>query len=182
MKSTKASRGRSGGTSRGGIRKRGPTRTDRDGDMDMDAGAARAKRARGEAGRVTSGGRPQPRDKTLDAIHKAISSTTDSQASIRQGKSSAGGNLEQFRVLGWKKSKAASNRDGGVESLISFLERRMNTMTKSGPRAKITKVCAGHEVAVTDINPRRLSAPVFSRLAFQAWPSSITTIDTSRAF
>lgn len=133
---------RSGGTDRGGIRKRGPTRTDRDGDMDMDRGGARGgKRARGETGRSTAGARPLTRDKTLDEIQKAISSGKDSQANIRQTKSSGGPNLETFSVRGWKDSKAASNRDGGVESLLAFLERRMNAHTKSGPRAKITKVC-----------------------------------------
>lgn len=133
---------RSGGTDRGGIRKRGPTRTDRDGDMDMDRGGARGgKRARGETGRSTAGARSLTRDKTLDEIQKAISSGKDSQANIRQTKSSGGPNLETFSVRGWKDSKAASNRDGGVESLLAFLERRMNAHTKSGPRAKITKVC-----------------------------------------
>ncbi|KAJ5586758.1 uncharacterized protein N7459_002523 [Penicillium hispanicum] len=124
---------RSGGADRGGIRKRGPARTDRDGDMDMDRSGARGgKRGRGDTGRV------QPRGNTLDAIQKAISSTKNSQVNIRQGKSTGGGNLEQFCVRGWKESKAASNRDGGVESLVAFLERRMNAISK-GPRAKITK-------------------------------------------
>lgn len=139
---------RSGGADRGGIRKRGPIRTDRDGDMDMDRGGVRgAKRPRGDTGRATTSGRPA-RDRTLDAIQKAISSSKDSQANIRQINRAGGGNLEQFSVRGWKQSKAASNRDGGVESLIAFLERRMNATTKSGPRAKITKVCSALEKAV----------------------------------
>ncbi|KAJ5084842.1 mRNA export factor mex67 [Penicillium alfredii] len=120
MKSMKSRGGRSGGTDRGGIRKRGPTRTDRDGDMDMDGGGARAKRGRGDSGRLAAGGRVQSRDKTMDAIQKAISSSKDSsQVNIRQGK--AGGGT-------WSDSP-----------LVAFLERRMNAMTKSGPRAKITK-------------------------------------------
>lgn len=140
---------RSGGADRGGIRKRGPTRTDRDGDMDMDRGGARGgKRARGDTGRAGAGARSLGRDKTLDEIQKAISSGKDSQANIRQTKSSGGPNLESFSVRGWKDSKAASNRDGGVESLLAFLERRMNAHTKSGPRAKITKVCPTFERAV----------------------------------
>ena len=138
MKSMKSRR--PGGADRGGIRKRGPTRTDRDGDMDMDGSAARGgKRARGDTSRL------QSRGKALDAIQKAISSTKDSQVNIRQGKNAAGGNLEQFSVRGWKESKAASNRDGGVESLVAFLERRMNAAAK-GPRAKITKVCTTSEM------------------------------------
>lgn len=155
--------GRSGGADRGGIRKRGPTRTDRDGDMDMDRSGARGgKRGRGDATRSTrstAAGRPQARDKTLDAIQRAISNTQDSQANIRQTKSTAGANLEQFNVTGWKTSKAASNRDGGVESLIAFLERRMNANTKTGPRAKITKVCRTSTRAVFLYQSRRHSHP-----------------------
>lgn len=141
---------RSGGADRGGIRKRGPTRTDRDGDMDMDRGGARgAKRPRGDAGRSTTSGRPITRDRTLDAIQKAISSSQDSQANIRQVNRAGGASLEQFSVRNWKQSKAASNRDGGVESLIAFLERRMNATSKPGPRAKITKVCSALVRAVS---------------------------------
>lgn len=140
MPSMKSTRSRAGGADRGGIRKRGPTRTDRDGDMEMDGG--RGKRTRGDTGRATGGGRGQTRDKTMDAIQKAISSSSkESQANVRQSKGAARANLEQFRVSGWKQSKASSNRDGGVESLVAFLERRLNAITKSGPRAKITKVC-----------------------------------------
>jgi nuclear RNA export factor len=137
---------RSGGADRGGIRKRGPTRTDRDGDMDMDTSAARggAKRGRGNTGRTPAGrsagsGRTQTRDRNIDAIQKAISNSQDS-FSIRSGKNTNADRLEQYIVRGWKNSKASSRRDHGVDSLIAYLERRMNTI-KSGSRAKITKVC-----------------------------------------
>lgn len=109
--------------------------------MDMDGRGTRGKRPPRDAGRLAVGGRPQTRDRTLDAIQNAISNTRDSHANIRQAEGGPGGKLEQFRVLGWRESKAKSNPDGGVDSLIKFLERRMNTMT--GPRAKITKVCVG---------------------------------------
>ncbi|KAJ5157030.1 uncharacterized protein N7482_008130 [Penicillium canariense] len=154
---------RSGGGDRGGIRKRGPTRTDRDGDMDMDASGARGgKRGRGGAVRPTGAGRPtrsgvgdrpQAREKTLEAIQKAISNTKDSQVNIRQGKSGGGSSLEQFSVRGWKASKAATNRDGGVESLVAFIERRMNAHTKSGPRAKITKSRVEGDSLVVFVRP-----------------------------
>lgn len=153
---------RRGGNDRGGIRKRGPTRADRDGDMEMDSSNSRAKRQRAEksglGGRAAGagvGGRPagignrlQARDKNLDAIQRAISNV-DSQANVRQGGRKAPSNLEQFGVRGWKQSKAASNRDGGLESLIAFLERRMNSFIKSGPRARINKVSLSFATAVT---------------------------------
>ena len=180
MKSMKSRRG---GNDRGGIRKRGPTRTDRDGDMDMDAGGARAKRNRadksalggraagtGAGGRaVGAGNRAQARNKPRDTdlIQRAIYSA-DSQANIQRNKKKTGGDLEQFSVRGWKSSKAASNRDGGLESLIAFLERRMNSFIKSGPRAKITKVCLSFTMAVTNIGPRRSS--LHCPLVFEGGP------------
>jgi nuclear RNA export factor len=170
MKSMKSRRG---GNDRGGIRKRGPTRTDRDGDMDMDAGGARSKRTRAEksalggrsagigaGGRAAgTGNRAHTRNKLMDAdaIQRAIS-LADNQANVQHGgRKKAGGDLEPFSVRGWKESKAATNRDGGLESLIAFLERRMNSFIKSGPRAKITKVCSSFTTAVTNNNPRRSS-------------------------
>lgn len=173
---------RSGGADRGGIRKRGPTRTDRDGDMDMDRGGGRgAKRPRGDtgraaaAGRSTTSGRPINRDRTLDAIQKAISSSQDSQANIRKINRTGGAGLEQFSVRNWKQSKAASNRDGGVESLIAFLERRMNANSKPGPRAKITKVCSAPASAVYVY-----SASPEPRLR-SGWSFRAMTVDNARS-
>lgn len=141
MKNGKGPKGRSSTADRGGIRKRGPTRIDRDGDLDMDgAGRGRGKRGRDAGPHTQAGGRPQVWDKTLDAIHQAITTNTDSQANIRQSK--GGGNLEQLSVRGLKQSRAASHRDGGVESLLGFLERRLASDSKHGTRAKISKVCA----------------------------------------
>lgn len=143
MRAFRGGRGRPNGADRGGIRKRGPTRTDRDGDLDMDGGGRGrgAKRGRGDSGRSTPmGGQPYARDRALNAIQKAIANNS-SQANIRHGKPT-GGNLEQVTVRGWKQSKAASNPDGGVESLLAFLEKKLTHSDSKGPRAKITKVCA----------------------------------------
>ena len=50
-----------------------------------------------------------------------------------------GGGLQQISVTGWRRSKAASNPDGGVNDLLAFLERKA---TAPDARAvKITKVC-----------------------------------------
>ena len=170
MKNVKGPRSRPSGMDRGGIRKRGPTRIDRDGDMDMDSAGGRnrgSKRGRGgEPGRSTAPGRAP-----VDAIQKAISgSTTESQANIRQGGKGGGSKLEQASVRGWKQSKAASNRDGGLESLITFLEKKLNTPdSKASSRARITKVCVQitSVLAVTDMNSRLRLPPMCSR--FQGW-------------
>ncbi|KAJ5784637.1 uncharacterized protein N7503_009849 [Penicillium pulvis] len=149
---------RPGGADRGGIRKRGPTRTDRDGDMDMDTSAARGggKRGRGNTGRNSTGrsapsSRTQGRDRNIDAIQKAISNSQDS-FSIRSGKNTNADRLELYSVRGWKNSKASTRRDHGVESLISYLERRLNTL-KSGSRAKITKSRVEGDALIVSVRP-----------------------------
>ncbi|CAI7596294.1 unnamed protein product [Penicillium bialowiezense] len=148
---------RRGGTDRGGIRKRGPTRTDRDGDMDMEASGSRARRNRTDAGRSAlggrisgagvggraagSGGRTHARDQNVDLIQRAIAST-ESQANIRQSRRNTGKpreKMQAFSVRGWKDSKASTHKDQGREALLSFLERRMNAISKSGPRVRITQ-------------------------------------------
>ncbi|CAG8366055.1 unnamed protein product [Penicillium salamii] len=160
MKSSKSRRGGTGGSDRGGIRKRGATRTDRDGDMDMDAATSRARRNRTEAsraalgGRISSGGaggraagsgsrtQAQAHNRNVDLIQRAIAST-DPQANFRQNRRDGGknkDNLDTFCVRGWKSSKAASNKDQGREALVAFLERRMNSFIKTGPRIRITQV------------------------------------------
>lgn len=180
MHRTRASKSTRSGTStpsRGGIRKRGPApRTDRDGDLDMGAGSSGRGGGRGGKGRVRTdrgrdsgrgtpaGSHSQPRnsrgpngdkDRTLDAIQKAIYSSASSQANVRQARgrvdqltrdtnSRDRGGLEQLSVRGWRQSKAASNPDGGIESLISFLEKKGTPADPSAAanlRVRITKVC-----------------------------------------
>lgn len=148
MKSMKSRSRPVGAGGSGGIRKRGPTRTDRDGDMDMDTSGARGgKKSRGGPGPVRPAARPaggrqqQGRAKAADAIQRALGDNRgSSQANVRSGKGPSNSNLHEFIITGWAKSKASSNRDRGVENLLSFLERRMSAQQK-GPKVKISKVC-----------------------------------------
>lgn len=162
---TRAPRSRTGTPDRGGIRKRG--RIDRDGDLDMAAGGGsnrgRGRKSRGQSEPsrrmpVGAPGRPGRRpgndkDKTLDALQKAIFNGSTPQANIRQTRSrldnrspNGRGGLAQIKIRGWKESKVASNADGRVDNLISFLERKATPPpdTNSGAhvRLKISKVCA----------------------------------------
>ncbi|KAL5365603.1 hypothetical protein BJX96DRAFT_159403 [Aspergillus floccosus] len=170
--------GRSSGSDRGGIRKRGAVkRVDRDGDLAMDGDAARG---RGKKARGDTGGRTGTRDRALNAIQKAITSnTSDSQANIRQGK--AGNTLEQVRVHGWKQSKAASNRDGGLESLLTFLERKLSTHdSKSGGRARITKSRVEGDSLVVFIKPELLERMLqMNGYTFAGTPLTIEKNDPS---
>ncbi|KAE8352076.1 mRNA export factor mex67 [Aspergillus coremiiformis] len=183
MKGGKGPRGRSSGSTRGGIRKRGATkRVDRDGDLAMDAGSAqgRGKKGRGDSSRsVATGPRAQTRDRALDAIQKAITSNADSQANIRQG--GRGSSLEQVSIRGWKQSKAASNRDGGVESLIAFLEKKLNTSdSKAGSRAKITKSRVEGDAFIVSIRPELLERMLkMNGFSFAGAPLTIQLYDPS---
>ncbi|EAW08225.1 mRNA export factor mexA [Aspergillus clavatus NRRL 1] len=177
----KGSRTRSGASDRGGIRKRGATRIDRDGDLSMDGGAARGrgKRARGDSGRTSTGGRGPTRDRALNAIQKAIASNTDSQANIRQGP--RGGGLEQVSVRGWKQSKAASNRDGGLESLLAFLEKKLSPPdSKTGPRARISKSRVEGDSIIVSIRPELLDRMLqLNGFSFAGAPLTIETYGQS---
>lgn len=49
--------------------------------------------------------------------------------------------LTQLVVRGFKDSKAASNRDGGIKDLLAFLERKASADLPARETVKIKKVC-----------------------------------------
>lgn len=106
-------------------------------------------RGRGDLSRRTTSaarhGGSDLKDKTLDALQKAIFSNASSEANIRRGRTggtSVDGGLSQVQIRGWKQSRAASNSDGGFESLIAFLEKKATPPdARFGDRLKIHKVC-----------------------------------------
>jgi nuclear RNA export factor len=129
-------------SSRGGIQKRrGPTRTDTDGDLDMDAPSKRLNR--GSATETSGRGRPAGRGpsgrgpsrgaaKVAQIVMKQLGSGNSSDLSSRVSRStrSRGGHIEGLtwlRVRGLKQSKAASNPDGGLSDLLSFMERKASS-------------------------------------------------------
>ncbi|KJZ78327.1 hypothetical protein HIM_02365 [Hirsutella minnesotensis 3608] len=130
-------------STRGGIMKRkGRSRLDGDGDLEMDAGAKRPSRGRpGEPGssrtrtttRPPPGQNPRGASRTAQAVLRHLGSSDASLASRIQGPSngtrrgrSAG--LTYLRVHGLKDSKAASNQDGGLGGLLSFMERKASSL------------------------------------------------------
>ncbi|KAJ6020470.1 hypothetical protein N7540_005974 [Penicillium herquei] len=152
----------------GGIRKRGPTRTDRDRDVDMDMdstgtrggkqsrGANARSRGRHPGGRAPprtpAGGRPQIRGKNLAMMERAIASVKESQVNIRSGKNTANP-LEEISIGGWKESTASKNRDGGVSNLVAFIERKMIANARSGTRPKVTKSRVEGDTLVVSVRP-----------------------------
>ncbi|OJD18922.1 hypothetical protein AJ78_01108 [Emergomyces pasteurianus Ep9510] len=178
LKVPKGPRSRTGTTDRGGIRKRGPpTRVDRDGDLEMDgAGSGRGRggrgHGRGDSGRRTPSGagslgqareprRITDKDKTLDALQKAIFSNASAQVNIRHGRPrTQGKGLAQVSVHGWKHSKAASNPDGGIESLILFLQRKAtppNQDTAAHSRFKISKSHVEGDALIISVRPEQVA-------------------------
>lgn len=59
-------------------------------------------------------------------------------------------------VTGLKSSKASSNADGGVKSLLQFLERKATQLKGSGRQVTIKKVCQGIPTGVRGVKKRRL--------------------------
>jgi nuclear RNA export factor len=144
------------GGGRGGIQKRragGPIRVDKDGDLDMDAsGRGKSGKGRLESPIPSRPQRPQPpgrgrasaprgnslgMQKAQQAILRGLGAK---QANVLDSRNNTGGTTLQ--VDGLKSSKAASNTDGGLESLLGFLERKAAGLDSGSNRTvRIKKVC-----------------------------------------
>jgi nuclear RNA export factor len=136
-------------SSRGGIQKRrGPTKADNDGDLDMDAPSKRLNR--GSTNETRGRGRPSGRGpqpsrgaaKAAQIIMKQLGSGNSSDLSgrISRPTRSKGGHIEGLtwlRIRGLKQSKAASNPDGGLSDLLSFMERKASSFL-TGRRRHLT--------------------------------------------
>lgn len=150
---------------RGGIQKRGQqsARVDRDGDLDMDSNGAGRGRGRGDRRRHT----PTPqanvhgnpfnntrRNKVdLSNVQRGVFQAMGGKGSVprgrgtssSRGKSGPGrynqssGGLDQIVIRGLQQSKAAANADGGLEALITWLERKATL--PQGEVIKVKKVC-----------------------------------------
>lgn len=142
---------------RGGINKRrgnAAPRVDRDGDMDMDgAGPNRsshkAKRANHSdatttaprAARNAANGSRAPRAsiKAQQIIQRAL--TGGIAGGPRGAQRVNAQETMTLQVAGLKASKAANNEGGGLKELLSFLERKAQTVGKTTRPIRIKKVC-----------------------------------------
>ncbi|OJJ57106.1 hypothetical protein ASPSYDRAFT_33239 [Aspergillus sydowii CBS 593.65] len=180
MKRGRGTRGRSSTSDRGGIRKRGaPTKVDRDGDLAMGAGTGAIRGQKAPRGPGRSGSRTNAIDRSITQIQKALSGS-NAQANIRQG---GRGALEHVVIRGWKESKAASNRDGGVESLVTFLEKKLTPPdSKSGSRARINKSRVEGDALIASIRPDLLERMLqLNTFSFAGAPLTIEKYDQSTA-
>lgn len=142
-----ARRGRGGRGGGGGLR------SDRDGDLTMDI----AVKGRGRIGkptpppsanrdltsRISRGGARGGSILSGRARGAILRQAAASDISMKEARAPARQRgLTELKVTGWEKSKASSDADGGVSSLIKWLEKKASH--KLGSRAKqvkIKKVC-----------------------------------------
>lgn len=158
-----AVKSKSAKTTRGGIQKRGrgSTRTDGDGDLDMDSAGARAKkvtpsgssnapRTRASTRSTASQSAKVPSRTAQNVLKHLANGSAASLASRVSGGKGRGrqqdwSNLTFLRVGGLKQSKAASNPGGGLNDLLSFMERKATSFLPVAGRNKrsiaIKKVC-----------------------------------------
>ena len=131
--------------------RRDRTKADRDGDLAMDGPI----KARG--GRVgKSSGSANPRkDLTAGKGKGGILSAANQRAILKHAgagdvamkgpKNVPSRGLAELKVTGWNKSKASTNPDGGVSSLITWLEKKASNRLSSRVRTvKIKKVRRQH--------------------------------------
>lgn len=149
---------------RGGVSKRrsNAARIDKDGDLDMDApiGTNRASRkskrvdnsiptAPRSARPAANGSRgPRPTRQARQIIQRVIGEANGSLSSRIENGMSGGtkafkgpSNTMTLRVEGLKSSKAANNEGGGLKELLTFLERKAQSVGRITRQVRIKKVC-----------------------------------------
>ncbi|CAJ2501579.1 Uu.00g044320.m01.CDS01 [Anthostomella pinea] len=148
-------------TTRSGVAKRrgaGAVRTDRDGDLDMDGptgtnGSSRGGRRgnnhsaqSGQASRppprsaATSSRGPRPTAKAQQIIQRALNGGPGGMSSrITSARDRRAPATMTLVVEGLMSSKAASNEGGGLKELLTFLERKAQTVGQTARHIRIKK-------------------------------------------
>jgi len=157
------------GASRGGIAKRrGTARADKDGDLVMDSSSRGDRGGRGGISKAKPKA-PAARDSTTRSGRAPRSTVNTTRLAQELHKNVASGEgtiraprgLEELRITGWTNSKAATSSDGGVTSLITWLERKATLKSNNKRPVKVKKVC---QHLTTGSSLTSLSYPVRLRL------------------
>ncbi|KAI0506101.1 hypothetical protein F5B22DRAFT_478631 [Xylaria bambusicola] len=141
------------GSSRGGISKRQnarPLKVDRDGDLNMDASAmgnssrSQPKRSNNNATSSgpptrTSSRNPRPTAKAQQIIQRALNGDSSQISARRSSRRTDVVPPVTLRVQGLKDSKASSNEGGGLKELLTFLERKSQTVGHAPRPIRIKK-------------------------------------------
>ncbi|KAJ2976851.1 hypothetical protein NUW58_g7986 [Xylaria curta] len=136
-------------STRGGISKRrgpGIVKVDRDGDLNMDASAtinasqSNSKRPKNNStpSGITRNSSRKPTAKTQQIIQRIMDESRDSSRT-RGTRRADNASPVVLKVEGLKDSKAASNEGGGVKELLSFLERKAQSIGQTTRHIRIKK-------------------------------------------
>ncbi|CAL3962182.1 unnamed protein product [Diplocarpon coronariae] len=197
------------GGGRGGIQKRrtgGPVPVDRDGDLVMDAAAptqarsgrgrmdstrsartpsgppGRASGGRQSGGRSAQSSRPTPSGRGNYVSEKSklsvIRGLGAGQAKVLPSRISV--EATRLQIGGLNQSKAASNPDGGLESLLGFLERKASALNQSNGAVRIKKSSkVGDSVFIT-ASPEDIAAiQKLDTFTFAGAALTIRVVDSS---
>lgn len=83
-------------------------------------------------------------DKSRSAIARHVASNDVAMKGAPP--SAPRGGLVELKITGWEKSKASADADGGVSSLIKWMEKKASHRLGSRTReVKIKKVCRRHQ-------------------------------------
>ncbi|KAI1369360.1 hypothetical protein F5Y08DRAFT_293119 [Xylaria arbuscula] len=129
-------------SSRGGISKRRdarPVKVDRDGDLNMDAStsgnASRSQPRRSNNNATSSGApprtssrNPRPTAKAQQIIQRVLNGDSSQISTRRASRRTDAVPSVTLKVEGLKESKASSNEGGGLRDLLTFLERKSQTV------------------------------------------------------
>lgn len=132
--------------------RRDRTKADRDGDLAMD-GPVKARG--GRVGKSSGPAKNARKDLTAGKVKGGILSAANQRAILKHAgtgdvamkgsKSAPSRGLTELKVTNWTKSKASTNPDGGVSSLITWLEKKASNRLSSRVRTvKIKKVRRRH--------------------------------------
>lgn len=163
--------------------RRDKLRKDRDGDLAMDVtvkgrGGGRVGKSAGSAkGDLVS--RTQKGGILSSSAQRAIlKSAGAGDVAMKEGRVPHSRGLVELRVSNWTKSKASTNPDGGLSSLISWLEKKASTRLSSRARnVKIKKVCRRHEYCYQAGRHTTLQPATSGPLSFAANLRTTTVID-----
>ncbi|KAK5172261.1 nuclear mRNA export, poly(A)+RNA binding protein [Saxophila tyrrhenica] len=129
-------------------RRRGGARSDRDGDLKMDI-AVKGRGRIGKSSSAPSSSRDPASRTSRGEARGGMLSGTARRAILRQAAAgdvsmrepkptNSRGGLVELSITGWEKSKASGNADGGVSSLIGWLEKKASH--RLGSRTRDVKV------------------------------------------
>ncbi|KAK3706327.1 nuclear mRNA export, poly(A)+RNA binding protein [Vermiconidia calcicola] len=166
-------------------KRRGGGRGDKDGDLMMDVAVKGRGRIGKSAASASSGRDLTSRVSRGDAKGGILSGTARSailrqaasgDVSMRESRSAPRGGLVELQITGWKESKASSDKDGGVSSLIRWMEKKSSHRLGSRTRdVRIKKSRRDGNTVFIKVAPEDVGALV--RMNGYGWAGTTVSIE-----